>query len=226
MIKLDDLHGPPAHPEFREELRRRIETGERLARGRRRAAALVAVVAALVIAGAAGVSAFRSQTKPLDQAVTCPVPDQGGVNRLDVIARAKAPTVIYNGHTIPSPAQALLQVGTLSAQTQFVGVTSAHSGYLFNTDACLSAAPASVPLSHATLTTVDVVKGTHGQQVDKECWLAATVRIRMHVTFSSSGAPTAAQIALRSGSKLRPAAYIDWTPTRITVYTAPSCNRG
>lgn len=226
MIKLDDLHAPPARPEFREELLRRIETGERLARGRRRAAALVAVVAALVIAGAAGVSAFRSQTKPLDQAVTCPVPDQGGVNRLDVIPRAKAPTVIYNGHAFPSPAQAILQVGTLSAQTQFVGVTSAHNGYLFNTDACLAAAAAPVPLSHAALKTVDVVRGTHGQELDKECWLAATVRIRMHVTFSRSGAPTAAQIALVSGAKLRAAAFIDWTPSRITVYTAPSCNRG
>jgi hypothetical protein len=226
VIELKDLHAPPAHPEFREELWRRIETGERLARGRRRAAALVAVVAALVIAGAAGVSAFRSQTRPLDRAVTCPVPDQGGVNRLDVIARAKAPTVTYNGHPFPSPAQALLQTGTLSAQTQYVGVTSAHNGYLFNSDTCQPAAPAAVPLSHATLKTVDVVKGTHGQQVDKECWLAATVRIRMHVTFSGSGAPTAAQIVLRSGPNLRPAAYIDWTPTRITVYTAPSCNRG
>jgi hypothetical protein len=226
VIELEDLHAPPAHPEFREELRRRIETGERLARGRRRAAALVGVVAALVIAGAAGVSAFRTQTKPLDRALTCPVPDQGGVNRLDVIARAKAPTVVYNGHTFPSPAQALLQVGSLSAQTQFVGVTSAHNGFLFNTDACQSAPAASVPLTHPTLKTVDVVKGTHGQQVDKECWLAATVRIRMHVTFSRSGTPTAAQIALRSGPTLRPAAYIDWTPTQIAVYTAQSCNRG
>jgi len=226
VIDLEDLQAPPASPGFREELQARIETGERLVRGRRRAAALVAVVAALVIVGAAGVSAFRSQTKPLDQAVMCPVPDQGGVNRLDVIAKAKAPTAVYNGHAFPSPAQALLQVGDLGAQTQFVGVTSAHNGYLFNTDACRSAAPASVPLSHTTLKTVDVVTGTHGREVDKECWLAATVRIRMHVTFSSSGAPTAAQIALRSGAKLRPAAFIDWTLKRIAVYTAPSCNRG
>jgi hypothetical protein len=226
VIELGDLQAPAASPAFHEELQARIETGERLARGRRRAAALVAVVAALVIAGGAGVSAFRSQTKPLDQAVACAVPDQGGVNRLDIIAKAKAPAAVYNGHAFPSPAEALLQVGVLSAQTQFVGVTSAHNGYLFNTDACRPAARASVPLSHATLETVDVVKGAHGQQVDKECWLAATARVRMHVTFSSSGAPTAAQIALRSGAKLRPAAYIDWTPTRITVYTAPSCNRG
>ena len=224
MIELDDLHAPPARPEFREELRRRIETGERLARGRRRAAALVAVVAALVVAGAASVAAFRDQTKPLDQSLTCPVPDQGGVNRLDIVAKSKAPATVYNGHTFASPAQALLQVGTLSAQTQYVGVTSAHNGYLFNTDACVPAAP--VPFAHGTLKTVDVVKGTNGRQVDKECWLAATVRIRMHVTFSGSGAPTAAQIVLRSGPKLRPAAFVDWTPARITVYTAPACNRG
>jgi hypothetical protein len=45
----------------------------------------------------------------------------------------------------------------------------------------------------------------------------------MHVKLGRSGAPVAAQIAVRSGAKQHPVAYIDWTPTRISAYVSPSC---
>src|SRR5947209_15172120 len=100
-LKLDDLQAPSARPEFRAELRRRIETSERLARGRRRAAALVAVAAALVIASATSVSAFREQTAPIDRTYACAVPEQGGVNRIDLIAQVKGPPFNFGGKLVP-----------------------------------------------------------------------------------------------------------------------------
>lgn len=224
-VELDDLRAPEGRPGFHAELRRRVESAERRARNRRRVAAVVAAGAAIVIASAAGVSAFRDQTKPLDQSVSCSVPDQGGVNVLDLQVRAKAPPFVVKGHTIPNPAQAVIEAGPFGAQTQFVGVTAAHGGYLVNQDVCHAGA-AAVPLTRAGLTTVNVVRGRSGAEADKECWLAPTATIRMHIAFSGSGAPVAAQIALWSGAKRHAAAFIDWSPTRATVYTASRCNHG
>ena len=70
---------------------------------------------------------------------------------------------------------------------------------------------------------VGTYTGSKGDGVDRECWLATTASIRLHVVLGRSGAPIAAQIAVRSGAKQHPVAYVDWTPTRITAYVSPSC---
>lgn len=228
MIQLDDLRAPPAHPEFREELRRRIETGERLARGRRRAAALVGVVAALGIASAASVSAFRQALRPpADAAYACTVPEIGGIHRVDAVARVRGPATNAGGVMIPNRAEATFSAASpMSPQgTSLVGLDEYRNGFGSSDQLC-RATHANIPLTRTGLRSVSRVSGTKGATISKECWLAPTVTIRAHVVYSHSGVPTAAQLELRSGTKLRPAAFIDWTPTRIAVYTAPSCNRG
>jgi hypothetical protein len=226
MTKLEDLHAPPARPEFREELRRRIETGERLARGRRRAAALVAVVAALVIASAASVSAFRQGTKPANATYVCTVPQIGGIYRVDAVARVRGPATNSGGVMIPNRAEATFSAASpMSPQgTSLVGLDEYPNGYGSSDQLC-HATHATVPLTQTGLHSVSRVSGTKGATISKECWLAPTVTIRAHVAYNNSGVPTSAQLVLRSGKKLRPAAFIDWTPTRVSVYTAPSCNQ-
>jgi hypothetical protein len=223
-MKLEDLQAPPASPEFHSELRRRIDTGERLARGRRRAAALVAVVAALVIVSATSVSAFREQTKPIDRTYSCSVPEQGGVNRVDLVLQVKGPPFSFGGKRVPRVAEAIVNTGTVGnvgSLTDFGGVTSARGGYGVNEQVCTPAA--AIPLIRGTLPLLAEVRGTKGDEVEKECWLASTIRMRIHTTFKN-GAPITAQIAVRSGAKLHPTAFIDWTPTHSRLYASAACN--
>jgi hypothetical protein len=224
-LRLDDLQAPPAPPEFREELLRRIETGERLARGRRRAAALVAVAAGLVIASAASVSAFRDQTRPVDATYACSVPEIGGVYRVDILGRVRGRPVDYGGVMTPNRAEAEFNAGSPTSPdgTSLVGLDEYPNGYGASDQLCHRAGTA-VPLSHAGLRPAGTVRGTQGATIRQECWLAPTVTIRAHVRFSRSGVPTAAQLVLRSGKKLRPAGYIDWTPTRVTVFASSACS--
>lgn len=225
-LHLDDLKAPPARPHFRAELRRGIAQSERLARRRRHAAALVALVAGLGIASAASVSAFHEQPTPVDATYTCTVPEQGGVNKVEVMAQVKGPPYSFGGKRIPRVAEALFNtgdVGTASSLVDFGGVTSARHGYGVNDQVCRKAAP--VPLVRAGLPLVAELRGAGGDAIQQECWLAPTVRMRIHVAYDKRGAPTAARLALRSGAKLRPAAYIDWTPTHIRVYTSAACSK-
>lgn len=224
--ELEELEAPPAPPDFRAELRRGIAKRERLARKRRQAAALVALVAGLGVASAAGVSAFHAQPNPTDGTYTCAVPDQGGVHKLDVKAQVKGPPYSFGGKRIPRVAEALFNtgdVGTSNSLIDFGGVTSARRGYGVDDQVCRKAA--SIPLVRAGLPLVAELRGTGGDSIQQECWLAPTVRMRIQVSYDKQGAPDAARLALRSGAKLRPAAYIDWTPTHIRVYTSAACSK-
>jgi hypothetical protein len=222
-MNLADLEAPPASPEFRSELQRRIETGERLARGRRRAAALVAVVAAVVIVSATSVSAFHEQTKPLDRTMTCAVPQTGGVYRVDLLARVRGPGTNFGGVVVPNRAEAAFNAGdTGPNNTSLASVVDFPNGFGFNDQLCHGAA--AVPLARAGLPSVGSVTGTKGATIAKECWLAPVVTVRMHVTFGASGKPVSAKLVLRSGRRLRPAAYIDWTPTRASAFASAACN--
>jgi hypothetical protein len=224
-LKLEDLHAPPARPEFRRELRRRIETDERIARGRRRAAALVAVVAALVIASAASVSAFRQQTKPVDATYVCTIPQLGGVYVVDIVASVRGIPIKYGTVVIPNRAQATFSAGstTVPSGISLVGLDEYPNGYGADAQLC-SRSHAAVPLNHASLRSIGAATGTKGGTVRRECWLAPTVTIRAHVVFNRSGVPTAAQLVMRSGKKLKPAAYIDWTPTRVAAFASSACS--
>jgi hypothetical protein len=221
--RLDRLAAPPPGRDFHSELWERIDARERAARRRRRVLVTVAAAAALVTVSAAGVFAYGAQSKPLDRTLSCPVPEQGGVNVLHLTAHVKAPPMIFGGtKPVPSPAVALVIAGDpTTTQVQYVGVTSVRNGYLFDQSVCHTAP--TIPLARAGLPPAGVFTGTKGAGIDRECWLATTISVRLHVTLGRSGAPVAAQLAIRSGTKLRPVAYIVWAPTRIRAFVAPSC---
>jgi hypothetical protein len=45
----------------------------------------------------------------------------------------------------------------------------------------------------------------------------------MRVTLNHAGVPTAAKMAIRGGKKLRPVAFIDWTPKSATIAVSSDC---
>jgi hypothetical protein len=226
-LKLDDLQAPPAQPEFRPELTRRIETSERLARGRRRAAALVAVAAALVIASAASVSAFRQQiTRAIDVTYVCSVPQIGGVYRVDVHASVRGIPIHYGTVRLPNRAQASFDASapsTPGGTMQLVGLDEFRNGYGSDDQLC-SRSHTPIRMSPAALRPAGVVTGSKGATIQEECWLAPTVTVRMHIVLSRRGVPTSAQLAMRSGKRLTPAAYVDWAPTRVAAFVSPACH--
>jgi hypothetical protein len=220
--RLEGLIAPPAGADFHSNLWDRIGIQERAARRRRRVVLVVAIAAALGTLSAAGVRAFGEQTHPADRTLSCPVPDQGGVNRLNLTAHVKAPPMKYNGTTFPNPAVAIIDTGAPGmTQLQYVGVTSVRGGTQFDESVCHTAPP--IPLARAGLPAAGVYRGTAGAGIRRECWLAPTVTVRMRVTFGPSGAPIEARLAMRSGAKLRPVAYVEWTPTLVRAFVSSSC---
>ena len=220
--RLEALRAPPAGLDFHQGLWERIAAKERTSRRRRRITATVAIAAALVTASAAGVFAFGEQTPPLDQTLTCPLPEQGGVNVLNLVVHVKAPPIAYGGKPVPNPAVALVTAGPLgSSQEQYAGVSSLRGGYWFDQSVCRTAR--SIPLSRSALSSAGVFKGAEGAGIQRECWLAPTFTVRLRVTLGASSTPVAARLAIRSGAKLRPVAYIEWSPTLVRAFVSSSC---
>lgn len=223
---------PPRPPFFRGELWRRIDRAERRARRRRVAAALIGGALALAALTAGGVLAFGNATpQVVDRTVRCDIPDWGGVNVLDLSAHTVAPPVRWGTHRYPQPATVWAGItaagGTglalAAASTNLNGSNGklTNTGYTVNSVLCRSA-PA-IPLAANRLPTRGLFAGTRGAGFIRKCWIAPTATIRLRVHLHGETA-TAAQLAVRSGAKLRPTAYIVWTPTRIRFFASPACN--
>jgi hypothetical protein len=230
---LERLVRPP-RAGFYDELWERIQARERAAARRWRAVAVVAIATALGATTAAGVLAFgRASNGVIDQTVSCPVPERGGVNLVNVFARVKgAPPSLIHGKRVPNPATVEVDAGRtllmnagvpLIYQATYAGASTAYKGgYTFDRQVCKPARP--IPFSSAGLRAGGTFTGTHGGGIARECWLAPVATVRLRVRLGRSGLPVSAELVLRSGAKLQPAAYIKWTPTLVRAWLAPSCH--
>jgi hypothetical protein len=224
----------PARPGFYEELWDRIQAAERAAARRWRAVAVVAIAAAIGATTAAGVLAFDHTARgTIDETFSCPVPERGGVNLLNLFARIKgSPPTVVHGKRVANPATVEVDAGRtllmnagapVIYQATYAGASTAYKGgYTFDRQVCKSTRP--IPLSSASLHAAGTFKGTHGGGVARECWLASVATVRLRVTLGRSGLPVSARLALRSGKKLHPTAYVEWTPTLVRAWLSPSCH--
>ena len=223
--RLERLAAPPTRVGFHAELWQRAAANERSFRRRRRLVIFIAVGVALAAASAAAMSRFDEPARPTDQTISCPIPSQGGVNAVHVLAQVIGPPPPDPGSNgVRQFAAAILSSVNVLGQLQYAGVTSKGAtgpvyDYLDNAD-CRSA-PA-IPLSRSGLRLVAVVRGTQGAQSEKECWLAPRMTVRLQVQ-AVRGTRIAAVLAVASGRALRPVAYVAWTPTLVRVWAAPSC---
>lgn len=106
-------------------------------------------------------------------------------------------------------------------RTPYVGVSPTFKGgYSFDTTDCR--ATKSIPFDPSALPAAWVYRGAHGGDFARQCWLAPVVTVRMRVTMSGSGAPRSARLVVLNGVRLRPVAYVEWSPTllRARVSTA------
>ncbi|HET8893511.1 MAG TPA: hypothetical protein VFM96_05390 [Gaiellaceae bacterium] len=210
--------------------------------------AVAAVTVAIAGTSAAGVLAFGSGgAGPLDRTLSCPAPQ----NRLDVLAGVRGPSKFVYQAGSPDPNKAvpfhrgwpvhtklvahpalvevdagrhiILNQGIITLyQTTFAGASPSYkSGYSFDGTVCKQAK--TIPFTSAGLKEIGVFTGAQGAGVSAECPIASPATLRMRVTLKS-GTPTAATLTLRGGMDLRLAAYVEWTPKRVSVWLAAGCD--
>ena len=218
--RLARLEAPPVRAGFREQLWERIEQRERTAARRWRAVAVVAVAAAVAAASAAGVLAFGvgTATAPIDRTLSCPIELVGGVHKLQLGAISRQAPTRINGKLELRPGGFWANAGLTDTPLQLAFVTGLPDGVVLDHVVCTPAQR--IPLAPSGLPLLNVLKAFSGGTLAQACWVADRITLRLHVTFGKAGAPVAAQMAIRSGAKQRPAAFLDWTPARVRAYVS------
>ena len=232
---LERIAAPPPSPGFHDDLSDRIQASQRTSARRWRTVALVTTVAAIAAASAAGVLAVGSAsggTTTFDRTLSCQVITQLDSADVYFSASVKGPPVIDNGGAFPQPgyveasAEHTLIATATTLKKIFVSPgNTVNSGYFFNNAVCKTA-PA-IPLSRSALPSLGVFSHAGYTGRVESCLVAANslATVRMRVVLSASGAPVAAQLAVRAGKHQRPLAFIDWTPTRFTMFASAACQQ-
>jgi hypothetical protein len=230
--RLDHLVGPRLSASFRERVRDGIHERERLSRRRWRTAALVLLVTTAAGAASTAVLAFNGSTSfTVDRTISCPVAVQGGAPVFNVGASVR--TVLYvSGKKEIQPGGLGASAAVVSTKTLWyaqalagdlaAGADSMKAGYSFDSTIC---SPASrIPLTGAGLPKPTRLTATPADSASSaRCLFFSSIRVRMRVTINHAGVPTAAKFAVRGGKKLRPLAFVDWTPKSATVAFSSAC---
>ena len=226
--RLEELVAPPARERFREELYERAAARERVVARRWRLGAIVATVVAVAAASGAGVLAFGrgpALAGTVDRTVSCPVAVAGGVPVFTLRAEPATTTKLF-GKLAEVAAQLHVQTGLagFGTSTELVGLTSFARGWADPDPTCRKAAQ--IPLARSGLPHVgDFTRNGPGLDGDSgvRCLSGSSITMRIRVKLAGGSQPVAAQLAIRTGKKQRPLAYVDWTPNRISVYTTGDC---
>jgi hypothetical protein len=231
-MDVHDLIAPPPAADFRERLWERAEEWQRRRARRWRVAALAATAVAVASISAAGVFALdkgvaRTAGPPtFDQSISCQVVVRGGIPVIDLTTE---PTGWYsvNGVRKPSVATMLLSTSSFGGgqSANYLSFQSGPHVYGPLEDAPCTKAPP-IPLARAGLPlaqTLEAPSPTDAAGATLSCFTGATIAIRQHLKLVK-GTPVAGQVAVRTGKKLRPLLYVDWTPKKITVYASGDCH--
>jgi hypothetical protein len=228
MPDLEELVAPPAAPDFRERLWERVAERERRETRRRRTVAAVAAVAAAAALTTTGVLALGHRTatvaaKTYDATRSCTVTIQGGVPVVRL--QAHATYRFYQNNqwfTFPANASLLTKEGV-----GLGGLGNASRGYGSGDPGFCRPAP-QIPLTHVGLPLEGVYKageaGIGSMDNGAQCLVGAHIAVRVHAVVGRNDRPTSGALAVRTGKKLRPVAYVEWTPKRVAVYMSDDCS--
>jgi hypothetical protein len=213
---------------FRDRLRDSIEARQQKSARRWRAAALT--LAATTAAGAvsAGVLAFNGAASAIvDRTISCPVAIQGGAPVFNVGTSIRS-VITVAGKREVQPGGVGASAGVVStrafwyAQAEAGNIVDLKAGYSFDHTICSSASR--IPLTGAGLPEPTRLRSNPVDwALAARCVFIPRIRIRMRVTLNHAGIPTAAQFAIRGGKRLRPVAFIDWTPKAASVALSSDC---
>jgi hypothetical protein len=226
--RLEQLVAPSAPADFRELLWERVAERERRAARRRVAAGAVVAIAAAGALSAAGVLALGRHdaggaAKRYDATRSCSVSIQGGVPVVRLQAHSTY-RFYNNGKWFTLAANA----GLLTKEGDGLGgVGAVPGGYRFRNPGICGPAP-QIPLTRSGLPLAGVFKpgepGIGSTDNGAQCLVGAHVTVRVRAVVGSNDTPISGALAMRTGKKLRPVVYVDWTPKRVAVYMSDDCN--
>ena len=226
MPELQELVAPPAAPDFRERLWERVAERERReSRRRRTAAAVIAVAAAALTTTGVLALGHRSAAvagKTYDATHSCAVTIQGGVPVVRLQAHGTY-RFYQNNQWFNFAANA----GLLTKEgVSLGGVGNVRGGY-GGGDSTFCKRTAQIPLTRAGLPLEGVYKageaGMGGMDNGAQCLVGGHVTVRVHAVVGRNDTPTSGTLAMRTGKKLRPVVYVEWTPKRVAVYMSDDC---
>jgi hypothetical protein len=166
-----------------------------------------------------------SGTAVVDRTVSCHVPVQAGIPILTIKAAPVSTFLAADGSRKFLNAQLFADVGDTNSLGQtLLGVANVPNGYgAPATDFCKPASR--IPLAPSGVPQEGVYRSYSqglGEGEGARCITAATVTIRLRATITK-GIAVAAQLAVRSGRKQRPIAFVAWTPKKVTTYLTDDC---
>lgn len=226
--ELEDLVAPPARERFREELWERAQLQDRRVARRWRGLAIAAMVIAAGALSTAGVLAFSSGSgaagaTTYDRTLSCPMAVQGGVPVARLSAHARY-SFFNNGQNFSMVAF----TGVVDKNGQgYAGLGAVRASYGFAMPSLCIAAKA-LPLRPSGLPLYDVY--TNGQaglgamDSGAQCFVGARATMRVHANIGRNDTPVSGQLALWTGKKLHPVAFVQWTPKRVAVYLSDDCH--
>lgn len=224
---LERLPVPEERSGFFDDLWLKAEQEEREAarRWRRIAVALIAlVVSAGTAAGVFAVGRGASATVA-DRTIACRVITNLDSGSIYIGSEVRLPPDHVNGGISYEPGS-LWVAGNAGAQPELTYVQVSKlvkGGYSFDGTICKKAA--TIPLARSGLPSLGTFSRGGNTRFDESCDVAkdSLVTVRMRVTESSANTPTAALVAIRSGPRQRPTAFVEWTPTRVRAWLAAGC---
>ena len=57
-----------------------------------------------------------------------------------------------------------------------------------------------------------------------QCFVGARATMRVHASIGRNDTPVSGQLALWTGKKPHPVAFVQWTPKRVAVYLSDDCH--
>jgi hypothetical protein len=173
----------------------------------------------LLIATISSALALSAGAGAVDRTVSCQVPAQAGIPILTLRA---SPT--SKNSLIAAGLWAYANDRNGNGGVALLGVANVQNGYAAPAAGWCVAAPR-IPLAHDGIPREGVYPKYSdglGQGIGSRCMTAGRVTIRLRATIVGA-TPVAAQLAVRSGKRQRPVAYVDWTPKRVTTYLTDDC---
>jgi hypothetical protein len=220
---LERLADPPERDRFFDELWEKAEANARRAARRWRRTSLVFAGVVVAASTAAGVLALGRANGPalVDRTLSCPSPNLA--NLVLVFAYLERTHALGYGNNRRPPEWGAVGATAEAVAYAAVGPTF-KSGYTFDLVHCRPV-PA-IPLNHVGLPPPATFEGTDGEGNGWNCRAGRTFAVRLHATLTQSGRAVAVTLAIRSLTRARPVAYVEWTPTRFRAWLGPECTYG
>jgi hypothetical protein len=231
---LERLLAPPELSDFFDSLWLRAEQQEREAARRWRQISVVLIALVVTAGTAAAVFAVghAGGATVVDRTIACSVITNLDSGSIGIGSQVRLPPDHVNGGVFYQPGY-LGVSGSAGAQPELtyvavspvlvIATKTVKDGYFFDGTVCKKAA--AIPLARSRLPSLGTFSRAGNTAFTESCDAArdSVVTVRLRVTLSAANKPTAAQLAIRSGKRQRPTAFVDWTPTRVQAWMAPGC---